>query len=140
MPHLESTIKTQRITCLKKFIDKLSQSMEINPLAPSHKNYRNKFLLHCNYDVADLPKSPPKFHCQCFEAWATLTEKQPTSLRYMHFGILNIFVSMANLSFVKSHFMAGISRSKDIFLKFFKCLNLNNYLLISGISKALPES
>jgi len=37
MPHLESTIKTQRITCLKTFIDKLSQSMEINPLAPSQK-------------------------------------------------------------------------------------------------------
>ena len=52
--------------------------------------------------------------------------------------------------FYKKSFMAGISRIKDIFLtngklkpwNFFseKGLNLNNYLLILGLSKALPES
>ena len=52
--------------------------------------------------------------------------------------------------FYKKSFMAGISRIKDIFLtngklkawNFFseKGLNLNNYLLILGLSKAIPQS
>ena len=52
--------------------------------------------------------------------------------------------------FCKKSFLAGISKIKDIFLpngklkpcNFFteKGLNLNNYLLILGLSKELPES
>ena len=68
MPHLESGIKTQRIVCLKKFIENYHSY-----------HYGDKFLLHCNYDVADLPKSLPKFYRECFKVWATLTEKPPSS-------------------------------------------------------------
>ena len=78
MPHLESTIKTQRIMCLKKFIE-IYQSPWKVILSHHLKSHGDKFLLHCNYDIADLPKSLPKFYRECFEAWATLTEKQPSS-------------------------------------------------------------
>ena len=78
MPHVESAIKTQRIMCLKKFSEIIT--VHGNYILSQHlKNYGDKFLLHCNYDVTDLPKSLPKFYRECLEAWATLTEKQPTS-------------------------------------------------------------
>ena len=50
----ESTIRTQRIVCLKKYIENYYSPWK---LIFSHhlKRYGDKFLLHCNYDVADLP-------------------------------------------------------------------------------------
>ena len=56
MPYLESTIKTQIV---------MSQSSRMHHL----KNYGDKFLLHGNYGVADLPKPLPKFYRECLEAW-----------------------------------------------------------------------
>ena len=64
--------------CLKKFIEKYQSPWKLI-LLKHLKNYRDKFLLHCNCDVADPPKSLPKFYRECFEAWATLTKKQPSS-------------------------------------------------------------
>ena len=152
MPHLESAVKTQRIMCLKKFIENYHSPWKLI-LSHHLKNYGDKFLLHCNYDVADLPKSFPKFYRECFEAWATLTEKQPSSRDHVMEQILwnNKHIRIDNKpQFCKKLLMAGISRIKDIFLtngklkpwNFFseKGLNLNNYLLILGLSKAIPES
>ena len=152
MPHLESTIKTQRIMCLKKFIENYQSPWKVI-LSHHLKSHGDKFLLHCNYDVADLPKSLPKFYRECFEAWATLTEKQPSSRDHVLEQILwnNKHLRIDDKTrFCKKSFMAGISRIKDIFLpngklkpwNFFsdKGLNLNNYFLILGLSKALPGS
>ena len=152
MPHLESTIKTQRIMRLKKFIENY-QSLWKVILSHHLKSHGDKFLLHCNYDVADLPKSLPKFYRECFEAWATLTEKQPSSRDHVMEQILwnNKHLRIDDKpQFCKKSFMAGISRIEDIFLpngklkpwNFFsdKGLNLNNYFLILGLSKALPGS
>jgi len=66
MPHLESTIKTQRITCLKKFFENYHSPWKLI-LSHHLKDYGDEFLLHCNYDV-DLPKSLSKFYRDCFEA------------------------------------------------------------------------
>ena len=82
MPCVESTIKTQRIMCLKKFIENYHSPWKLI-LSHHLKNFGDKFLLHCNYDVTDLPKSLPKFYRECLEAWATLTEKQPTLRDYV---------------------------------------------------------
>ena len=82
MPHLESTIKTQRIMCLKKLIENYQSPWKLI-LSHHLKNHGDKFLLHCNYDVADLTKSLPKFYRDCFEAWAALTQKQPSSRDYV---------------------------------------------------------
>ena len=64
--------------CLKKFIENYHSPCKLI-LSHHLKNYGDKFLLHCNYDVADLPKSLPKFYREFLEASAALTEKQPTS-------------------------------------------------------------
>ena len=152
IPHLESTIKTQRILCLKKFIENYHSPWKL--ILSNHlKNYGDKFLLHCNYDVADLPKSLPKFYRECFETWVTVNEKQPYSRDHVMEQILwnNKHLRIDDKpQFCKKSFMAGISKIKDIFLpngrlkpcNFFteKGLNLKDYLLILGLSKALPES
>ena len=118
MPHLESTIKTQRIMCLKKLIENY-HSLQKLILSHRLKNYWDKFLLYCNYDVADLPNSFPKFYRECFEAWATLTEKQPSSRDHVMEQTLwnNKHIRINDkLQICKKSFMGGISRIKDIFL------------------------
>ena len=74
-------------SCVKKFIENY-QSPWKSILSHHLKNHGDKFLLHCNYDVADLPKSLPKFYRECFEAWATITEKQPSSREHVMQQIL----------------------------------------------------
>ena len=149
MPHLESTIKTQRIMCLKKFIENYHSPRKLI-LSHHVKSYGDKFLLHCNSDVADLPKCLPKFYRECFEAWTTVNEKQPYSHDHVMEQILwNNKHIRIDLIICKKSFMAEISKIKDIFLpngklkpwNFFteKGLNLNTYLLILGLSKALPN-
>ena len=137
--------------CLKTFIENYHSPWKLI-LSYHLKNYGHKFLLHCNYDVADLSKFLPKFYRKCLEAWATVTNTQPSSCDHIMEQILwnNVFVLMTNLNFCKKSFMAGISKINDILplngkLKpwnFFteKGRNLNNYLLILGLSKALLES
>ena len=110
MPHLESTIKTQRIMCLKKFIENYHSLWKL--ILSNHlKNYRDKFLLHCNYDVADLPKSLPKFYRKCFAAWVTVNEKQPYLRDHVMEQILwnNKHLHIDDKpQFCKKSFMAGI--------------------------------
>ena len=152
MPHLESTIKTQRMICLKKFTENYQSPWKLI-LSHHLKNHRDKFLLHCNHDVADLPKSLPKFYRECFEAWATVTEKQPSSRDHVMEQILwnNKHLRIVEKpQFCKKSVMAGISSIKDTLLpngklkpwNFFsdKGRHLNNYCLILGLSKALQGS
>ena len=71
-----------------------------------------------------------------------------TTLWNRYFEIINIFEAITNLNFVKAN--SWISRIKDIFLTngklkpwiFFseKGLDLNNYLFIFGVSRAILES
>ena len=69
MPRIESLIKTQRIMCMKKYIDSYNSTWKI-----FLDNYLlecgGSFLLRCNYDVKFLPKSLPKFYKECLTEWA----------------------------------------------------------------------
>ena len=117
MPHVESTIKTQPIICLKKFIENYHSPWKLI-LSHHLKNYGDKFLLHCNYDVTDLPKSLPKFYRECLKAWAALIEKQPTSRDHVIEQMLwnNKHIRIDDTpQFFKKSFLAGISKIKDIF-------------------------
>ena len=57
MPHVESAIKAQRMICLKKYTENHCSPWKLI-LSRLLKDHGGKFLLHCNYDVADLPKRP----------------------------------------------------------------------------------
>ena len=61
MPHVESAIKTQRIICLKKYTENYYSPWKLI-LSRNLKDHGDKLLLHCNYNVADLPKHLPRFY------------------------------------------------------------------------------
>ena len=72
MPHIETLIDTHRIMCLKKYSqDYISPWKHI--LSFFLKDYGGKFLLHCNFSVADLPSYLPNFYKECFTVWCKLS-------------------------------------------------------------------
>lgn len=95
----------------------------------------------------------PKFNRECFKAWATVTERQPSSCDHIMDQItwINKYFRIDDKPQIsKTFFMAGISKwrasssrtenFKPFEFLYRKGVNLNNYLLIWGLSKALPES
>ena len=84
MPHIEAMIDTQRIQCLKKYVDKYSSPWK-HFLSHMCKNQGGKFILHCNFSVTDLPTDIPEFYLDCIAVWCKLvnnnvsTEKQIVS-------------------------------------------------------------
>ena len=103
MPHLESTIKTQRIMCLKKFIENYHSPWKLI-LSHHLKNHGDNsffiaimtlltYLNPFQSFIASVLKlglqSPRNNHLRATTLWN----------RYS--GIINIFVSMTNLNFVK---------------------------------------
>ena len=71
MPHIESMIDTQRILCLKKYVDKYPSPWK-HFLTYILKNQGEKFIMHCNFSVTDLSRDLPKFYLECFAAWCKL--------------------------------------------------------------------
>ena len=95
----------------------------------------------------------PKFNRECFEAWATVTERQPSSCDHIMDQItwINKYFRIDDKPQIsKTFFMAGISKwrasssrtenFKPFEFLYRKGVNLNNYLLKLGLSKVLPES
>ena len=74
MPHIESMIDTQRILCLKKYVDKHPSPWK-HFLTYILKNQGGKFIIHCNFSVSDLLRDLPKFYLECFAAWCKLTQQ-----------------------------------------------------------------
>ena len=74
MPHIQTMIDTQLITCLRKYTeDYISPWKQI--LSCLLKDFDGKFLLHCNFSAADLPSCLPNFYRECFEIWCNLSVK-----------------------------------------------------------------
>ena len=69
MPHIEAFIKTQRIKCMKKYMDSYNSTWKIF-LDSYLADFGGSFLLKCNYDVRFLPKRLPKFYKECLSEWA----------------------------------------------------------------------
>ena len=57
MPHIQAMIDTQRIMCLRKYT-KIMLALG-SKCSIFVKDYGSKFLLHCNFSVADLPSCLP---------------------------------------------------------------------------------
>ena len=69
MPHIEALIKTQRIMCMKKYLDSYNSTWKIF-LDSYLADFGGSFLIKCNYDVRFLPKTLPKFYKECLSEWA----------------------------------------------------------------------
>ena len=74
MPQIQTMIDTQRIMCFTKYTEDYFSPWK-HILSFFLKDYGGKFLLHCNFSVADLPSCLPNFFRECFEVWCYLSAK-----------------------------------------------------------------
>ncbi|KAL9966672.1 hypothetical protein ACROYT_G024784 [Oculina patagonica] len=78
MPHVKTLIDTQRIICLKKYIEDYDSPWK-HFLSFFLKDYGGKFPLYCNFNPADLPDHIPSFYRDCLDVWSKLTTKPAES-------------------------------------------------------------
>ena len=139
-----------RSFCLKKYTeDYISPWQQI--LSFFLKDYGGKFLLHCNFCVADLPSCLAIFYRECFEVWCNLSVKpilsreqalnqQLWNNQFLRIGGKPVFnktifskdlISYANI-------LTNTGKLKP--WTFFKAegLNFNDYLLLFGLFNSLP--
>ena len=143
-------IDMQRIMCLKKYTeDYISPWKQI--LSFCLKDYGGKFLLHCNFRVADLPSCLPNFYRECFEVLCNLSAKPILSREQALNQLLwnNQFLRIGGKSiFNKTLFSKGLISLATILTNagslkpwtFFKAegLNVNDYLLLFDLFNSLP--
>ena len=79
MPHIETLIKTQRIMCMKKYLDSHNSTWKIF-LDSCLADFGGSFLIKCNYDVRFLPKTLPKFYKECLSEWADYNKSPVVTL------------------------------------------------------------
>ena len=68
MPHIETLFKTQRIMCMKKYLDSHNSTWKIF-LDSYLADFGRSFLIKCNYDARFLSKTLPKFYKQRLSEW-----------------------------------------------------------------------
>ena len=69
IPPIETLIKTQRIVCMKKYLNSHNSTWKIF-LDSYLADFGGSFLIKCNYDVRFLPNTLPKFYKECLSEWA----------------------------------------------------------------------
>ena len=115
------------------------------------KDHGGKFLLHCNFNVAELPSCLPNFFRECFEVWCNLSVKPVLSREQALNQLLwnNQFLRIDGKPiFNKKLFSKGLISLPDVLTNtgslkswtFFKAegLNLNDYLLLYGLFDSRP--
>ena len=152
MPHIESLIQTQRIMCLKKYVEDYKCPWK-SILSHYLKNQGGKFLLHCNFNITDLSKNLLIFYRECLDAWANLNVTQIDSRDHVLNQILwnNQYLRIGDKpQFCKKVYAEGITHFKDILSSSGKLMPWQHfkekgvsscdYLLLIGLSKALPDT
>ena len=79
MPDIESMTKTQRVLCIKKFLETNQAGWKFF-LEFCLKKVGGKFLFQCNFDFTKLPIALPDFYKECISTWSSLSEDNPSSL------------------------------------------------------------
>ena len=75
MLHPESLIKTQRIVCLKRYLDDNNSPWK-DFLSYYLKNVGTSFLFQCNFNPSRLPCKLPIFYKESLEAWSDFKGNQ----------------------------------------------------------------
>ena len=150
MPYIQTMIDKQRIMRLSKYA-KYYASPWKQILSCFLKDHGGKFLLHCNFNVAELPSCLPNFFRECFEVWCNLFVKPVLSREQALNQLLwnNQFLRIDGKPiFNKKLFSKGLISLPDVLTNtgslkswtFFKAegLNLNDYLLLYGLFDSRP--
>ena len=78
MPDIVSMISTQRILCIKKYLDNYPAGWKFF-LNFYLKNVGDKFLFHYNFDYRKLPFAVSEFYKECIQIWSSLNENNPST-------------------------------------------------------------
>ena len=150
MPHPESLVTTQRIACIKKYLDENASPWKVF-LSHYLKNIGSSFLLQCNFKSSNLPSKLPIFYKECLEAWSDFNAHTPTTKQEVLNEIIwnnqNLLINKQSIynkkikdaGFVKlSDILSNNSKLKS--WEFFRKnnLSLSDYLLLLGVFSAIP--
>ena len=117
MPDIESMIKTQRVLCIKKFLETSSAGWKFF-LESYLKKVGGKFLFQCNFDFTKLPIALPDFYKECISTWSSLNEDNPSSLSDIVNQVLwnNRFICIDSRSvYSKKLFDAGLIKIGNLY-------------------------
>ena len=78
MPDVDSLIKTQRIMCIKKYLESYESSWK-KVLSYYLKKVGGPFLFHCHFEYSSLPLALPTFYRYCVNVWSSLRQDEPTT-------------------------------------------------------------
>ena len=120
-PHLESTIKTQRVLYCKKFVNSQQSSWKtilLHYLRP----VGGKLVLGCGFDIKKLPIKLPKFYEECFQIFAEHSAATAVSVQCLNNNAIadtivwnNKHICVDNKSvFHRSLFEKGIITLEDL--------------------------
>ena len=153
MPHVETLIKTQRIICMKKYLDGKKSTWKI-VLDQYLRDHGGSFLLKCNYDVSTLPRTLPKFYQECLCEWVSdnVDISGPSSYSQVLNEIIwnNKFIRINDRPLYRTKIInKGILKLGDILTsdcklkswELTKIVGLTNaeYFLLMGICNAIPK-
>ena len=112
MPDVASMISTQRILCIKKYLDAYPAGWNFF-LGFYLKNVEDKFLFQCNFGYKKLSFAIPEFYQECIATWSLLTESNPSTTEDIVNQILwnNRFICIGNKS-VYSRKMSSMGLNK----------------------------
>ena len=117
MPHIESMINTQRITCIQKYLDDSLRSWKFI-LNYYLKRVGGKVLFLCNFNLSTLPLELPRYYKECLIAWALLNNSNPSSLEEIANQIIwnNKYICVNGKSvFNQRLFSKGFYKVGDLF-------------------------
>ena len=80
MPHIDSLIATQRIGCVKRYLDESAAPWRVF-LSHYIKNAGFEFLLKCNFKLSCLPCKIPIYYKDCLETWSDSKGTHPLQNR-----------------------------------------------------------
>ena len=154
MPHPESLVKTQRIVCLKRYLDDNNSPWKVF-LSYYLKKVGTSFLFRCNFNPSCLPCKLPIFYKECLEAWSDFNGNQDKVatkqdvLNEIIWNNQNLLINKQSI-YSKKIKEAGFLKIGDILsnslkLKSWdafraKSLSLSDYLLLQGIFSAIPHN
>ena len=117
MPDIASMISTQRILCIKKYLDNYPASWKLF-LNFYLKNVGGKFLFHCNFDYRKLPVAVPEFYKKCIQTWSSLNENNPSTTKDVANQILwnNRFICIGKNSVYNRRISSvGLNKIGDLY-------------------------
>ena len=117
MPDIASMISTQRILCIKKYLDNYPAGWKFF-LNFYLKNVGDKFLFHCNFDYRKLPVAVSEFYKECIQIWSSLNENNPSTTKDVANQILwnNRFICIGKNSVYSRRISSvGLNKIGDLY-------------------------